>query len=62
MTKTQYAKDVDTFKESEDWAEWVKTETLRAPPSMREYLENRLLRAFEAGWKARDAVNGPEQL
>lgn len=55
MKKSQYAKDVDTWKESPDWTEFTMPETLHAPARMRQYLENRLLRAFEAGWNARDA-------
>jgi len=50
---TPYKQAVDKFMGSPEWETLSEPRSLRAPPEVRQYLENRLKRAFEAGWNAR---------
>jgi hypothetical protein len=50
---TDYAREVDAFKDSDEWLVSANPRTLGAPPTQQQYLENRLLQAFQAGWNAR---------
>lgn len=45
---------LDDFIGSSEWKDCSDPVTLMAPPRMREFLQNRLKRAFEAGWTSRD--------
>lgn len=50
---TDYANEVDGFRDSDEWLVSSDPTTLGAGAHQRQYLENRLLRAFQAGWNAR---------
>jgi hypothetical protein len=43
---------MDAFKDSDEWLSSSDPLTLKSTPANRVYLENRLHRAFAAGWNA----------
>ena len=49
---TQFKEALDTYTASDRYKEGSDPSTLKAPPSQRQYLENRLYWAFRDGWKA----------
>lgn len=49
-----YKEAVDDYRGSEEWLASSDPATLMAPSRMRQYLENRLKRAFDAGWNSRE--------
>lgn len=57
---TPYAEAVQTFRDSSEFKSCSDPRTIGAEGKQRQYLENRLLRAFAAGWNARGADNGSE--
>jgi hypothetical protein len=48
-----YKEALDDFMGSETWSTGTDPVTIMAPPRMRQYLENRLKHAFDAGWNSR---------
>jgi hypothetical protein len=55
---TPYKNSLDAWLDSDEFMTSSDPATLRAPSEQRQYLENRLKRAFEAGWNARGDDNG----
>lgn len=53
---TSYKQAIDAFVASEEFETSSDPTTIQAPEKMRRYIENRLHRAFMAGWTAREAV------
>lgn len=49
---TAFKKALDNFKESDEYHEGTDPLTIGAPGRQRMYLENRINRAFAAGWNA----------
>ena len=49
---TDSAEALKEYQNSDRFKEGSNPETVRAPTSQRQYLENRLYWAFRAGWKA----------
>ena len=49
---TKFKKAHDAFVESETFEGLSEPATLKAPTDQRQFLENRLHRAFSAGWNA----------
>lgn len=47
-----YAKAVQAFIYTDEWKTCTEPSTIGASLTQRQYLENRLLRAFEKGWDA----------
>lgn len=54
---TPYKKAIDAFTESEEWQISTDPKTIGASERQRVYIENRMHRAFHAGWNAREAIN-----
>lgn len=52
MKATDYKKAWDLFQDSIEWKNATDPISLQAPHTMRRYLENRIHRAFDAGWNA----------
>jgi hypothetical protein len=50
--KSFYKKSVDSYIESDEGKASIDPTTLRAPPEMRQYLENRIRCAYAEGWNA----------
>lgn len=50
-----YVRAFNAWLESTEFKGSSDPTSLKAPSDQRQYLENRLKRAFEAGWNARDA-------
>lgn len=48
---------LDGYMGSEEWQSSADAVSLMAPPRMRVYLENRLMRAFDAGWQSREQLD-----
>lgn len=55
---TPYRDAVDAFKDSDAWLDCTNPGLSNDPAITKWLLENRCLSAFEAGWNARDAING----
>lgn len=49
---TPYKRALDAFLNSPEGISCSEPTSLQAPTSMRSYIENRLKRAFDAGWNA----------
>lgn len=56
---TPYKQAIDAFAASEEFETSSDPATLQAPAKMRQYIENRLHRAFMAGWAARGQSETP---
>jgi hypothetical protein len=54
---TPYANELDGFKDSDVWFDSSRADILKNL-EQRQYLQNRLIAAFEAGWTARDKYDG----
>jgi hypothetical protein len=49
---TPYKNALEAFRDSDEWRSCTEPSTIGATSKQRQYLENRLLRAFEKGWDA----------
>lgn len=52
-----YKEALDDYMGSQEWTDSSDPIGLMSPPRMRTYLENRLKRAFDAGWKSREQLD-----
>ncbi len=55
---TDFAEALSDYQDSDRFKEGSNPETVKAPASQRQYLENRLYWAFRAGWKAAQSTGG----
>ena len=58
---TKYKEAYDEFRKSETFERIGDPMTLKASPDQRQYLENRILRGFSAGWNAAQQALGGEE-
>jgi hypothetical protein len=55
-----YVKCWKAFKESEQFRKWTDDSSLNLHPKQKQYLENRILAAFEHGWNMCQAATAQE--